>query len=317
MHTRDISPWKHEHDFSADTTSAEKRTHKVILLTVFMMVVEIVAGMTSHSMALLADGWHMSTHAAAFVIAALAYYFGRRHAKNARFTFGTGKIGVLGAFASAIILSGIALLMAAESIHRLFTPVTIYFKEAIVIAAAGLAVNVACALILKNDPSNHHHHGHGHAHGEHHHDLNLRAAYLHVIADALTSVLAIMALSLGYLFGWVWLDPVMGLAGTGVILAWAYGLLRDTSAILLDRTPADTDLPVVIREGIEKDGDSVVADLHVWQVGVGKYAAIVSVVAHHPKTSEEYRQALKEHEELVHVTVEAQACLAHEPAPCA
>ena len=165
MHTRDISPWKHEHDFSADTASAERRTHKVILLTVLMMVVEIVAGLTSHSMALLADGWHMSTHVAAFVLTALAYYFGRRHAKNAQFTFGTGKIGVLGAFASAIILSGVALLMAVESIHRLFAPVAIYFREAIVIAVVGLAVNVACALILKHDPSHHHHHGHGHRAG--------------------------------------------------------------------------------------------------------------------------------------------------------
>jgi cation diffusion facilitator family transporter len=312
MHTTDISSWKHGHDFMADTSSAEKRTHKVIALTVIMMVVEIVAGTILHSMALLADGWHMSTHVAAFVLTALAYYFGRRHAKDEQFTFGTGKIGVLGGFTSAIVLSGIALLMAAESIHRLIAPVTIHFREAIIIAAVGLVVNVVCALILKDDPHHHHHgHSHDHAHGTQGHDLNMRAAYFHVLADALTSVLAITALSLGYFFGWVWLDSVMGLVGTVVIVSWAYTLLRDTSSILLDRIPADTDLPVVIREGIESDGDSVITDLHIWQVGVGKFAAIVSVVAHHPKTSEEYRAALKIHEELVHVTVEVQMCHEH------
>ena len=311
MHTNDLSPWKHEHDFTADTSSAERRTRIVIALTVVMMVAEIAAGSVFHSMALLADGWHMSTHVAAFVLTALAYYYSRRHAKDAHFTFGTGKIGVLGGFTSAIVLSGIALLMAAESIHRLFTPVAIHFKEAIVIASVGLVVNVVCALILKDDP--HQHHGHDHAHGgHHHHDLNLRAAYLHVIADAFTSVTAIVALTLGYSFGWVWLDPVMGLVGTVVIVSWAYTLLRDTGSILLDRIPAHTDLPVVIREGIENDGDSMITDLHIWQVGMGKFAAIISVIAHHPKTPEEYRAALKIHEELVHVTVEVQMCPDHE-----
>jgi cation diffusion facilitator family transporter len=316
MHTHDISTWKHGHDFMPDTSSAEKRTHKVILLTVIMMVVEIVAGTMYHSMALLADGWHMSTHVAAFVLTALAYYFGRHHAKDAQFTFGTGKVGVLGGFASAIVLSGIALLMAAESVHRLFTPVPIHFREAIIIAAVGLAVNVVCALILKDDP-HHHHQGHEHTHDRHHHDLNMRAAYLHVLADALTSVTAITALSLGYFFGWIWLDPVMGLVGTVVIVSWAYTLMRDTSSILLDRIPAQTDLPVVIREAIENDGDSIITDLHIWQVGVGKFAAIVSVVAHHPKTTDEYRQTLKIHEELVHVTVEVQICRDHQTVSCA
>ena len=315
MHTTDLSSWKHEHDFTADTSSAEKRTHKVIALTGIMMVVEIVAGTFFHSMALLADGWHMSTHVAAFILTALAYSFGRRHAKNARFTFGTGKVGVLCGFTSAVVLSGIALLMAVESIRRLIEPMAIHFREAIVIAAVGLVVNVVCALILKDDP--HHHHGHGHTHGGHHHDLNLRAAYLHVIADAFTSVLAITALSLGYFFGWVWLDPVMGLVGTVVIISWAYTLLRDTSSILLDRIPADTDLPVVIREAIESDGDSLITDLHIWQVGVGKFAAIIGVVAHHPKTSAEYRQSLKIHEELIHVTVEVQQCHEHPNVKCA
>ena len=318
MHTHDLSSWKHTHDFTADTSSAEKRTHKVILLAAIMMGVEIAAGTAFHSIALVADGWHMGTHVTAFVLTALAYFFGRRHARDERFTFGTGKIGVLGAFTSAIILSGIALLMAAESIRRLFAPVTIHFKEAIVIAAAGLVVNVTSAWILKDDPRHGHSHGHGdkHTHGGHHHDLNLRAAYLHVIADAFTSVTAIVALILGYRFGWVWLDPLMGLVGTVVIVSWAYTLLRDTGSILLDRIPAHTDLPVVIREGIETDGDTKITDLHIWQVGVGKFAAIVSVVGHNPITPEQYRAALKIHEELVHVTVEVQACPAHETAKC-
>lgn len=314
MHTTDISPWKHEHDFVADTSSAERRTRIVMMLAAGMMVAEITAGTIFHSMALVADGWHMGTHVTAFLLAALAYYFGRRHAKDERFTFGTGKVGVLGGFTSAIILSGIAVLMAAESIHRLFMPLTIHFKEAIGIAAVGLVVNVVSAWVLKDDPHHHHGHGpeHGHDHGGHHHDLNLRAAYLHVIADAFTSLMAVMALTLGCFFGWVWLDPVMGLVGMVVILSWAYTLLRDTGSILLDRIPAHTDLPVVIREGIESDGDARISDMHIWQVGAGKFAAAISVVAHHPKSPEEYRQALKIHEELVHVTVEVQLCNEHE-----
>ncbi|HWC61638.1 MAG TPA: CDF family Co(II)/Ni(II) efflux transporter DmeF [Verrucomicrobiae bacterium] len=311
MHTTDISAWKHSHDFAEDTSSAEKRTHKVIALTALMMIVEIVAGTIFHSMALLADGWHMSTHVAAFVLTALAYAISRRNAKNAQFTFGTGKVGVLGGFTSAIILSGIAVLMAIESIRRLVTPVAIHFREAIPIAVIGLTVNLISAWILKDDPHHHHGHSHDHGHGTHQHDLNMRAAYLHVLADAFTSVLAITALTLGYFFSWVWLDPIMGLVGTVVIISWAYTLMRDTSSILLDRIPADTDLPVVIREGIETDGDSKITDLHIWQVGAGKFAAIIGVVAHHPRTPDEYRAALKIHQELVHVTVEVQACHEH------
>jgi len=314
MHTTDLSAWKHSHDFTDDTSSAEKRTHKVIALTAFMMIVEIAAGTLYHSMALLADGWHMSTHVAAFVLTALAYAISRRNAKNPQFTFGTGKVGVLGGFTSAIILSGIAVLMAIESVHRLITPVPIHFRQAIVIAVIGLAVNILSAWILKDDPHHHHHghnHAHDHSHGAHHHDLNMRAAYLHVLADAFTSVLAITALTLGYFFAWVWLDPIMGLVGTIVIVSWAYTLLRDTSSILLDRIPPDTDLPVVIREGLESDGDSKITDLHIWQVGAGKFAAIISLVAHHPRTPDEYRAALKIHEELVHVTVEVHRCHEH------
>ena len=311
MHTTDLSAWKHSHDFTDDTSAAEKRTHKVIALTGLMMIVEIMAGTIFHSMALLADGWHMSTHVAAFALTALAYAIGRRNAKNAQFTFGTGKVGVLGGFTSAIILSGIAVLMAIESVRRLVTPVAIHFREAILIAVLSLAVNIISAWILKDDPHHHHGHSHDHSHGAHSHDLNMRAAYLHVLADAFTSVLAITALTLGYFFAWVWLDPIMGLVGTIVIVSWAYTLLRDTSSILLDRIPADTDLPVVIREGIESDGDSKITDLHIWQVGAGKFAAIIGIVAHHPRTPDKYRTALKIHEELVHITVEIQTCHEH------
>ena len=307
MHTTDISTWKHEHNFSGDTSSAEKRTRKVLVLTGAMMLVEIVAGYFFHSMGLVADGWHMGTHVAAFVLAAVAYSYGRRRAKNERFTFGTGKVGVLGAFTSAIVLSIIALVIAGESNQRLVTPQTIHFREAIFIAVVGLVVNLVSALMLKDEP-HHHHHDHAEHGHEHHHDLNLKAAYVHVLADTFTALGAVVALSAGYFWGWVWLDPAMGLVGTVVILSWAYTLLRDTGSILLDRVPASSDLPEVIREGIEEDGDSKITDLHIWQVGVNQFAAVISVVAHNPKTPAEYRQALKIHEELVHVNVEVQRC---------
>src|SRR5438874_11814282 len=237
---------------------------------------DLTAGVISHSMALLADGWHMSTHAIAFMMAALAYYFTRRHASNARFSFGTGKIGVLGGFSSAIVLSVIALAMAGESVHRLFSPLAIHFNEAIEIAVLGLCVNLVSAFLLKDDPRHHHaHDGNSEAGHTHHRDLNLRAAYVHVLADAFTSVLAISALTSGKFFGWAWLDPLVGIVGRGVVFSWAYMLLRDTGVILLDVTPPTSDLPEEIRRAVESDGDSIVTDLHVWQVGSGKFAAIV------------------------------------------
>src|ERR1700736_2948573 len=309
MHRVDHSRFRHSHNFVHDFSESERRTRIVIAITGVMMVVEITAGLLSHSMALLADGWHMSTHVTAFLITAIAYYFTRRLAANEQFSFGTGKIGVLGGFASAVVLSVVALLMAGESIHRIFVPLSIHFNEAIGIACIGLVVNLVCAFLLKDDP-HHHHHGdaeHGH-HSDHHHDLNLRAAYLHVLADAFTTLLAIIALTCGKFFGWSWLDPVVGIVGSGVVFSWAYNLLRDTSGILLDCTPVSSDLPQEIRRAIESDGDSTVTDLHVWQVGVGKFAAIVSIVAHEPKTSDQYRDLLREHEELVHVTIETQHC---------
>jgi cation diffusion facilitator family transporter len=318
MHRTDHSRFRKSHDFVPDFSKGERRTRIVIAITGVMMVVEITAGLLSHSMALLADGWHMSTHVIAFLITAIAYHFTRRLAANEQFSFGTGKIGVLGGFASAVVLSIVALLMAGESLYRIFVPLAIHFNEAIGIACMALTVNLVCALLLKEDP---HHHAHppsaaaatygaagDHGSHSHQHDLNLRAAYLHVLADAFTSCLAIVALTSGKFFGWAWLDPVVGLIGSGVVFSWAYNLLRDTSGILLDRTPATSDLPGEIRRAVESDGDSIVTDLHVWQVGAGKFAGIVSVVAHEPKTSEDYRDLLREHGELVHLTIETQVC---------
>jgi len=311
MHTTNISHWKHGHDFTADFSASEKNTRRVLMLTAIMMIAEIIFGLKFHSMALFADGLHMGTHVAAFLITVLAYFFARRHATDASFSFGTGKFGVLGAFTSAIVLGGVGLVMAGESIGRLIHPLPIQFNQAIFVACLGLAVNVVSALILKDQ---HHGHHHGHDHHHHHdgheqsHDLNLRSAHLHVIADAVTSLLAIAALLSGKFFGWYWMDAIMGLVGSVVIGQWAYSLVRQTTVILLDRTPDGSDLPMVIREGIENDDDSVIADLHIWQVGVNKFAAIISVVAHHPKTPDEYRQKLKIHEELVHVNVEVQTC---------
>src|SRR6476469_1714150 len=307
MHRTDHSRFRKRHDFVPDFSHAERRTRVVIGITAAMMVVEIVAGLMSHSMALLADGWHMSTHVVAFLITAAAYYFARTQAGNARFSFGTGKIGVLGGFTSAVVLAIVAFLMAGESVHRLFTPLEIHFNEAIGIACLGLLVNLGCAVLLAD---RHHEHDGSSAHD---HDLNLRAAYMHVLADAFTSILAITALTGGKFFGWGWLDPIVGIVGSGVVFSWAYTLSRNTGGILLDRTPPSSDLPEGIRRAVESDGDSIVTDLHVWQVGTGKFAAIVSIVAHQSKSSDEYRELLREHEELVHLTIETQHCRAHEP----
>jgi cation diffusion facilitator family transporter len=232
----------------------------------------------------------------------VAYYFARTQAGNARFSFGTGKIGVLGGFTSAVVLAIVALLMAGESVRRLFVPLEIHFNEAIGIACLGLLVNLGCAVLLAD---RHQEHDQGNVHD---HDLNLRAAYLHVLADAFTSLLAITALTGGKFFGWVWLDPIVGIVGSGVVFSWAYTLLRDTSGILLDRTPPSTDLPEQIRRAVESDGDSVITDLHVWQVGIGKFAAMVSIVAHAPKSCDSYRALLRERDELVHVTIETHHC---------
>ncbi|WP_267549752.1 CDF family Co(II)/Ni(II) efflux transporter DmeF [Rhizobium rhizogenes] len=303
----------HSHVFlGSDHSRNERRIWLVIALTAVMMVVEIGAGSVYGSMALIADGWHMSTHASAMLISALAYLYARRHAHNARFTFGTGKLGDLAGFASAIVLAGIALLMGWESLQRLFNPVAINFREAIAIAVAGLVVNLVSAWLLRGDHG-HDHHGHSHAH-EHHHDHghdhapggkdnNLRSAYIHVIADAMTSVLAIAALLLGSRFGWTFLDPLMGIIGGLVILQWSWSLLRASGAILLDFIPVGEDLPDEIREAIET-GEDRITDLHVWQVGPGHHAAIVAVATPMSRDPAFYKARLADIHELSHVTVE-------------
>jgi cation diffusion facilitator family transporter len=306
MHTMDQSPWQHSHHFTGDFGAAEKNTRRVILLASVMMAVEIVAGLKLHSMALFADGCHMSTHVAAFLITAWAYAVTRKNAGNRLYSFGAGKVGVLGGYTSAIVLAGIALFMLVESVKRLFQPLVIHYNEAIGIAAVGLVVNLVSAFLLKDNP--HHGHEHGHSSHPHQHDINLKAAYIHVLADAATSMLAIIALTGGKLWGAAWLDPVMGIVGSAVIAQWACGLIRQTQIILLDKEPEDSDLNQEIRKSIESDGDSVITDLHIWQVGSNKFAAIISLVAHHPKSPEDYKAPLKEHQELVHVTVEIHQC---------
>ena len=306
----------HSHVFlGSDHRRNERRIWLVIALTAVMMVVEIGAGSVYGSMALVADGWHMSTHASAMLISALAYLYARRHAQNARFTFGTGKLGDLAGFASAIVLALIALLMGWESLLRLFDPVAINFREAIAIAVAGLVVNIVSAWLLRGDHGHDHHgHSHGHAHDDHHHnhdhghahggkDNNLRSAYVHVIADAMTSVLAIVALSLGSRFGWTFHDPLMGIVGGLVILQWSWSLLRASGAILLDFIPPGEDLPDEIREAIET-GEDRITDLHVWQVGPGHHAAIVAVATPVSRDPAFYKARLADIHELSHVTVE-------------
>lgn len=307
----------HTHVFlGSDHTRNERRTWLVIVITAAMMVAEIVAGSMFGSMALIADGWHMSTHAGAMLISALAYRFARRHAHDPRFTFGTGRVGELAGFASAIVLALIALLIAWESFLRLTSPVPIAFGEAIVVAVIGLAVNLVCAWLLKDDHHHghdhhhdHHHghdhghdHGHGHGHG-HGKDSNIRAAYLHVLADALTSVLAIAALAAGSVYGWLWLDPMIGIVGALVIARWSWGLIRDAGGVLVDYVPEREELPSEIRAAIE-DGQETITDLHVWQVGPGHHAAILAVTSKAPQPPATYKAKLAHLHELSHVTVE-------------
>lgn len=301
---------RHDHFFlGGDHQRNERKVWLVIALTASMMLVEIAAGTLYGSMALVADGWHMSTHAGAMLITALAYRFARRHASNPRFTFGTGKLGDLAGFASAIILALIALLIGWESLVRLTQPIHIDFNQAIAVAIMGLVINLVCAWLLKDEHAQHHHHGHGHehhhGHDERHRDNNLRAAYLHVLADALTSVLAIVALLVGRGYGWLWADPVMGMVGALVIVRWSWGLIRDCASVLLDAAAEGEQVRLEIREAMEPTG-SEVTDLHVWQVGPGHFAAIVSLMAAEPQEPAHYKSLLAHIHELSHVTVEVQ-----------
>jgi cation diffusion facilitator family transporter len=278
----------------------ERRTWFVVAITAIMMVGEIAAGSYFGSMALLADGWHMATHAAALGIAAAAYLFARRQARNSRFAFGTGKFGDLAAFSSAIILAMIAVQVAYESVVRLVHPVPIAYGEAILVATLGLGVNLVSAWLLRDT------HGHGESHGHHHHDNNLRAAYVHVLADAATSILAIVALVTAMLAQWVWADPAVGIVGSLVIASWAYGLIRDSGAVLLD-VSADKNIETVIRDRLETKGDRV-TDLHLWQVGPGHRAAVISIVSDNPLPPATYKRRLQGLRGLSHVTVEVEMC---------
>lgn len=341
-HTHDLSPWQHSHTFDSGNRRGEARTRAVLVVTLITMAAEIAGGWWTGSMALLADGWHMGTHALALGVATVAYALARRHASDTRYAFGTWKIEVLGGFASALVLAMVAVGIAFESALRLWHGAPIDAATALWVAGIGLAVNLVSAWLLHgaddaphgghdhghhaHDPAHaaahqhHRHHGHshahhGHAHHDHHpiatadggHDLNLRAAYVHVLADALTSVLAILALAAAMWLGWQWLDPLVGVLGAVVIGVWAVGLLRQTAAVLLDR---EMDHPLVeqIRSAIEADGDARVADLHLWRVGRQQYAAIASIVADAPHSSADYRARLAAYPALVHLSLEINQC---------
>ncbi|HZZ94310.1 MAG TPA: CDF family Co(II)/Ni(II) efflux transporter DmeF [Usitatibacter sp.] len=338
MGIHDLSRWQHAHAFDEGNRHGERRTWMVVAITAVTMVAEIVGGILTGSMALLADGWHMSTHVVALSIAGIAYALARRWSRDERFAFGTWKIEVLGAFSSALLLGVVAIAMGIESVHRLVDPAPIRFGPALFVAVTGLAVNIASAFLLhgshshgdaghghEHDHGRHDHHAHEHPehpeHGHHrhdsrdvhdhaapgHHDLNLRSAYVHVLADALTSVFAIAALALGLWAGWTWLDPVMGLVGGIVIAVWAKGLLTNSARVLLDR---EMDSPIVdrIRGAIESDNDAEIADLHVWRVGRASHAVVMCIVAHDPLSPAAYRRRLDGIESLAHVSVEVNRC---------
>ena len=341
MHANSLDQRTHDHVFlGAQHAHNERKTWFVVALTVTMMLAEIGAGSIFGSMALLADGWHMATHAAALGIAGLAYLLARQYAGHTRFTFGTGKFGELAAFSSALILMMIAVQIAYESVLRLFAPVPIAYGQAIAVAFLGLGVNLASAWLLRDSHHHHHghvhgsahdhddeadedddddhgeddhdHHDHDHAHGGHHgHDNNLRAAYIHVLADAATSVLAIVALVIAAFSGWRWTDPLVGLVGSVVIASWASGLLRDAGAVLLD-VSADKDLEGVIRARLENNGDRV-TDLHLWQVGPGHRAAVISLISEAPRPPAIYKEQLRDLTGLSHVTVEVELCAGPHP----
>lgn len=280
---------------------AEQKTRWAVLLTVIMMVAEIGGGWFYNSMALLADGWHMSSHALALGLSVLAYRAARHFARDHRFSFGTWKIEVLGGFTSALLLVGVAGVMLFESVFRLLDPSPIHYQQAIAIALVGLLVNLACAWLLKDDHGHDHHHDHDDHHG--HQELNLRAAYIHVLADAATSVLAILALVGGMLWGADWLDPLMGIVGAGLVAVWAWGLLRDSGRVLLD-AEMDTPLVAEIREVIAELPGTDIRDLHVWRVGQQQYACVLSLLMVNPLPAQQIRERLAIHEELVHVTIE-------------
>jgi cation diffusion facilitator family transporter len=303
MHNEKIQLWQHHHTFNADKKALEKRTLIVVIVTFVTMTAEILFGWITNSMALLADGWHMGTHAFALGVSLIAYIMARKYARDHSFTFGTWKIEILGAYTSAVVLGIVGVIMIFSSVERILNPLNIHYDQALLVAVLGLLVNLACAIILNMG-------GHSHEHAHHKHeqeDLNLKSAYLHVVADALTSVLAIAALLGAKYFEFNRLDPFMGIIGAGLILRWSYLLLKDTGGILLEH---EMDNPVAneIKNEIEGDGDSKISDLHVWKVAQDKYACIVSLVTAKKYSIEEYKARLTKVHELAHITVEINKC---------
>ncbi|GGX99192.1 cation transporter [Litchfieldella qijiaojingensis] len=307
MHHHDLSAWQHDHTFEQDQVrTGERRICIVVVLTLVTMLIEIVAGLLYGSIALLADGLHMGSHATALGIAAFAYAYARRHAHDDRFSFGTGKVNALGGFAGAVLLAGFALYMGIESVARFVNPVAIVFDKAIAVAVIGLFVNGISAWILGGGEHHHEHHHAGHA-GHWHTDHNRRSAYFHVLADALTSLLAIVALLAGKYLGWQWMDPAMGLVGTVLVTRWSWGLLRDSSQVLLDRQVQTLDQDI---RGILESGTSDrISDLHIWSIGPGIYAGIIALVSDKPEPPHVYRSKLEVRlPELVHTTIEVEPC---------
>jgi len=305
MHSIKTEHWQHQHQFQQHNPIGERRTYYVLALTIVTMLIEIIAGSVYGSMALLADGWHMGTHAMAFIITIFAYYYARKHQERDTFTFGSGKINVLGGFASAILLALVALIMMAESFHRLFSPQQIHFNEAIMVAIIGLTVNILSVFLLHEGNHNHQHHHDDHPH--HHHDHNLKAAYLHVLADALTSLLAIVALFAGKYWGWNWVDALMGIIGSIIIIRWALSLIQQTSPILLDAN-IDKNYQNTIVNKIEAEKNTRVCDIHIWKISANHYAMILSVVTEQPQPVMHYKQLLKEFDRIHHLTIEVNQC---------